>query len=317
MTFGRFSPVFRQRGLTQVVGRTDVRLVRISDRLKSGFPSFSFEFFPPKTKEGEEKLWAALQELKALHPTFVSVTYGAGGSTRAKTVELTSRIKHELGIEAMAHLTCVNATRDELASVLAELKASHIDNVLALRGDPPKGESKFIATKDGFSFASELVRFVQANGDFCIGGACYPEGHVEAASKYQDLHHLKTKVDGGAEFLITQLFFDNRAYFDFVDRARAAGITLPIIPGIMPIQNAEQIQRFTKMCGASIPEPLLKELEKRRDHPERVHELGVAYATVQALGLIQGGAPGVHFYTLNQSTATREILTAMRMHARL
>lgn len=291
--------------------------MRIIDRLRSGFPVFSFEFFPPKTLAGEEKLWTALQELKPLHPTFVSVTYGAGGSTRAKTVELTSRIKAELGIEAMAHLTCVGSTREELSSVLVELAAAGIENVLALRGDPPKGEAKFVAPKGGFAFGSELASFIRQAGDFCVGGACYPEGHLEAASKYQDLHNLKHKIDAGAEFLITQLFFDNRFYFDFVDRARALGIHVPIIPGIMPILNVEQIQRFTKMCGASIPEPLMRELEKRKAEPERVHELGVVHATIQCLGLIQGGAPGVHFYTLNQSAATRDILTAMRMSARL
>jgi methylenetetrahydrofolate reductase (NADPH) len=291
--------------------------VRIIDRIKSGFPVFSFEFFPPKTPQGEEKLWSVLMELRSLHPTYVSVTYGAGGSTRAKTVELTSRIKSELGIEAMAHLTCVGSTKEEITSVLGELKSGNIENVLALRGDPPKGETKFIAPKGGFGFASELARYVREHGEFCIGGACYPEGHLEAASKYQDLHNLKHKIDAGAEFLITQLFFDNRHYFDFVDRARAAGIEVPIIPGIMPIQNLEQIERITKMCGATIPEQLMKELDRRRDQPERVHELGVVHATIQALGLIQGGAPGVHFYTLNHSTATREILTAMRMSARL
>jgi methylenetetrahydrofolate reductase (NADPH) len=291
--------------------------VRIIDRLKSGFPVFSFEFFPPKTPDGEAKLWSVLEELRSLHPTFVSVTYGAGGSTRAKTVELTSRIKSELGIEAMAHLTCVGATRDEIKAVLEELRTHRIENVLALRGDPPKGVDKFVATAGGFSFANELTEFVRAHGDFCIGGACYPEGHLEAASKYQDLHTVKKKVDAGAEFLITQVFFDNRFYFDFVDRAHAVGIKVPIIPGIMPILNVEQIARMTKMCGASIPEPLMKELEKRKNEPDRVHELGVVHATIQALGLIQGGAPGIHFYTLNHSSATRDILTAMRMNARL
>ena len=171
--------------------------------------------------------------------------------------------------------------------------------------------------EEELSFANDLVGYVKSKGDFCIGGACYPEGHIEAASKYQDLHNLKRKVDAGAQFLITQLFFDNRMYFDFVDRAQAAGINVPIIPGIMPIHSVEAIQRFTKRCGATIPEQLMKEMEKRRDQPERVQELGIVHATIQALGLIQGGAPGVHFYTLNQSTATREILTAMRMMARL
>jgi len=291
--------------------------VRIIDQLRTGHPVFSFEFFPPKTEQGEARLWDALVDLQDLKPTFVSVTYGAGGSTRTKTVELTRRIKAELGIEAMAHLTCVQATRDELDGVLAELSEGGVDNVLALRGDPPKGADRFEKTEGGFSYASELTAYINETRDLCVGAACYPEGHTEAASKYQDLHHLKTKVDAGAQFLITQLFFDNQVYFEFVDRARAAGIHVPIIPGIMPIQNVEQIKRFTKMCGASIPPRLLAELEKRKEQPERVHELGVAHATIQALGLLHGGAPGVHFYTLNKSTATREILTAIRTSARV
>lgn len=295
----------------------DPARVRIHDQLKGGVPVFSFEFFPPKTDKGEERLWDALVDLQDLKPSFVSVTYGAGGSTRSKTVDLTSRIQKELGIEAMAHLTCVQADRAELDSVLKELKAGGVDNVLALRGDPPKGEERFVRTEGGFEQASQLTAFINQEHDFCIGAACYPEGHVEAASKYQDLHYLKEKVDAGAQFLITQLFFDNQVYFDFVDRARGVGIDVPIIPGIMPIQNVDQLKRFTKMCGASIPERLMHELEKRKDEPERVHELGVAHATIQALGLLHGGAPGVHFYTLNKSTATREILTAIRTSARV
>ncbi|MBK6690466.1 MAG: methylenetetrahydrofolate reductase [NAD(P)H] [Deltaproteobacteria bacterium] len=292
--------------------------MRITEILKAGYPSFSFEFFPPKTPEGEADLWAALQDLKELRPSFVSVTYGAGGSTRQKTVELTRRIKHELQIEAMAHLTCVGAGQAELRGVLEELKGSGIENVLALRGDPPKGQNKFEATEGGFRYASELTEFVKAGGwDFCLGGAAYPEGHLECASKYQDLHHLKRKVDAGAQFLITQLFFDNRYYFDLVDRARSAGIHVPILAGLMPIQSAEQVKRFTKMCGVSIPNALLDRLDRHAHEPERIHELGVVHATIQALGLIQGGAPGVHFFTLNKSTATREILAALRMNARL
>ncbi len=291
--------------------------MRIRERLGSGFPVFSFEFFPPKTPEGDAKLWEALQDLRSVQPTFVSVTWGAGGSTRARTVELTRRIKAELGIEAMAHLTCTGADQRELGEVLELLADAKVHNVLALRGDPPKGSDRFERPAGGFGFANELVEFVKKRDAFCVGGACYPEGHVEASSRYEDLHNLKRKVDAGAEFLITQLFFDNRVYFDFVDRARAAGITVPIIPGLMPITNVEQIRRFTQMCGATIPAPLLEALEKRRDQPERVHELGVAHATIQALGLIQGGAPGVHFYTLNKSTASREIMTALRTSARL
>jgi methylenetetrahydrofolate reductase (NADPH) len=292
--------------------------VRIIDALEGAdYPIFSFEFFPPKTDDGVTKLWSALEELKELRPTFVSVTYGAGGSTRARTVELTRRIRNELGIEAMAHLTCVGATKDEIASVLDELWAGGIRNVLALRGDPPKGQDRFVTTEGGFSYSSELTAFVRERWDFCIGGACYPEKHIEAPSPYQDLKNLKKKVDAGAQFLITQLFFDNRHYFDFVDRARAAGITVPIIPGIMPIQNAEQIKRFTKLCGATIPERLTAQLDRLADQPDRIYDLGVVHATIQCLGLIQGGAPGIHFYTLNKSTATRDILAAIRANARV
>ncbi len=291
--------------------------MRIVDRLASGFPAFSFEFFPPKSADGDAKLWATLSELRGLQPSFVSVTYGAGGSTRSKTIELTQRIKRELQLESVAHLTCVGATEAELAQVLDELEAGGVENVLALRGDPPRGADRFQRVPGGFAYAHELVAMVKARGRFCVGAACYPEGHVEASSRYEDLHHLKRKVDAGVDFLVTQLFFDNRVYFDFVDRARAHGIHAPIVPGIMPITNVEQIERFTRLCGASIPEPLMKELDRRRQEPERVQELGIVHATIQALGLIQGGAPGVHFYTLNKSSATREILTALRMNARV
>lgn len=280
---------------------------------------FSFEFFPPKTEEGERKLWEALEELVELKPSYVSVTYGAGGSTREKTVELTHRIQQELGIDAMAHLTCVGSTKEQIGEILDELRERGVMNVLALRGDPPKGQDRFTRTEGGFGYADELVAFLKDRyGDaLCIGAACYPEGHVEAPSFYQDLSNLQKKVDAGVDFLVTQLFFDNRMYFDFVDRARARGIQVPIIPGIMPIQNVEQIKRFTAMCGATIPKDLLAALEKRADNPDRVQELGVVHATIQSLGLIQGGAPGVHFYTLNKSSATREILTAIRMQARV
>ena len=278
---------------------------------------FSFEFYPPKTEQGNENLWKAIRDLKSLQPSFISVTYGAGGSTRAKTRGLTSRIKAELGIEAMAHLTCVGSDRAEIKEIVEDLLAGGVENILCLRGDPPKGESAFEATEGGFRYGNELVEYANELNVPCIAAACYPEGHVDSPTLREDLHHLKRKVDAGADFLISQLFFDNRQYFDFVDRARAVGIDVPIVPGIMPIGNFEQIQRFTKMCGASIPEQLLEELEKRKEEPQAIHELGVAYATIQCLGLLQGGAPGIHFYTLNKSTATREILSALRMHARL
>lgn len=291
--------------------------MRILDRFSSGTPVFSFEFFPPKTPQGEATLWQALSELRPLAPDFVSVTYGAGGSTQSRTVELTRRIRSELQLLPMAHLTCVGATREELRSVLSELWAAGVRNILALRGDPPSGESSFQAVEGGFAYASELVGFIRENFEFHVSAACYPEGHVEAVSLDADLTHLKTKVEQGVDFLVTQLFFDNRRYFEFVDRARRIGISVPIVPGIMPVQSLEQVKRFTKMCGASLPPALLERLEPHAKAPERVREIGVAYATLQCLGLLQGGAPGIHFYTLNKSSATRDILGALRAHGRV
>jgi methylenetetrahydrofolate reductase (NADPH) len=285
--------------------------MRISDSLASGLPVLSFEFFPPKTAEGVEHLLVTARTLRILNPTFVSVTYGAGGSTRTRTIELAKRIRKELGIEVLAHVTCVGSTREDLRAVFDELEASGIENVLALRGDPPRGSETFTATEGGFAYASELVAMLAREYPFCIGAACYPEKHVEAPDADYDLAQLVRKVRAGAEFLITQLFFDNDAYFDFVDRARAAGITVPIIPGIMPITNYQQIARMTKMCGSCIPDRLLVELERRADEPEAVAELGVAYAALQCADLVARGAPGIHLYTLNKSPATRAIVSAL------
>jgi methylenetetrahydrofolate reductase (NADPH) len=287
--------------------------MRIIDAFGSGAPAFSFEFFPPKTEQGVANLFETVSALRDLEPAFVSVTYGAGGSTRELTLELVARIRREAGIEAMAHLTCVGATREELSETLDRLADAGIENVLALRGDPPRGETEFTATPGGLSFGSDLAELARERGTFCVGGACYPEGHVEAADLVSDLAHLRRKVDAGVEFLITQLFFSNDAYFAFVARARAAGIDVPIIPGIMPITNLEQIERFTAMCGASIPRDLRRGLQVRRDDPQAIIDLGVAYATVQCADLLRRGAPGIHFYTLNRSPATRAILSALRI----
>jgi len=287
--------------------------MRISERLRAGAPCFSFEFFPPKTDEGVDNLFEAVRELAALEPGFVSVTYGAGGSTRQRTLETVTRIKSETGVEAMAHVACIGHTRGEVREILERLHEAGLENVLCLRGDPPRDQPFHHATVDGFRFASELVAFVRASGwRFTVGGACYPEGHIENPSREDDLRALKTKVDSGLDFLITQLFFDNAFYFDFVSRARAAGIELPIVPGIMPITNFDQIERFTRMCGATIPIRLRLEMERRRDDPEAILQLGVAHATVQCVELLARGAPGIHFYTLNRSRATRMILTALR-----
>lgn len=288
--------------------------MRISALLERKHPLFSFEFFPPKSDEAGAQLEKTIAELQPLEPDYVSVTYGAGGSTREKTLDIVSRIKRDTGIESMAHLTCVGSTRDELRSVLDRIVDAGVENVLALRGDPPKGQTTFVATEGGFRYASELAEFIQQNfGEkLCIGGAAYPEKHIECGNPAVDLANLKRKVNNGASFLVTQLFFDNRRYFEFVDNARSHGITVPIIPGIMPITNAAQIERFTLLCGASLPFRLAAELDRRRDNPQAVMQLGIAHATAQCIELLQGGAPGIHFYTLNRSTATMQVLTALR-----
>lgn len=286
--------------------------MRIRELLATGRPSFSFEFFPPKTEEGSAHLLETIESLRDLRPTYVSVTYGAGGSTRDLTIDLVRRIQRDYGIETMAHLTCVGSNRDEIRTVVDRLAESGIENVLALRGDPPKGETQFSAVEGGFHYASELAAFLRKNWGFCVGGACYPEGHTEAVSLDADITNLRQKVEAGAEFLVTQLFFDNEKYFDFVRKAREAGIGVPIVPGLMPITNVDQVERFTRMCGATIPEPLLSELHRLRDRPEAVLSLGVAHATAQCLDLLAKGAHGIHFYTLNKSAATRTILTAIR-----
>jgi methylenetetrahydrofolate reductase (NADPH) len=292
--------------------------MRIDERLAGGHePSFSFEFFPPKTDEGERNLGRALAELSRLRPTFVSVTYGAGGNDtqKRKTVDIVSSIKAEHGLEAMAHFTCVGATVAQLRETLDLMRDAGIQNVLALRGDPPPGETEWTATEGGLSYSRELIELIRDEYDFAIGAACFPEVHIHADSAESDLRYCKEKVDSGARFLITQLFFDNALYWDFVARAREAGIDVPIIPGIMPITNFEQIKRFTSMCGATIPGELLRELGLRADQPEAVYDLGVAYATLQCADLLVKGAPGIHFYTLNRSTATRAILSALRCTA--
>jgi methylenetetrahydrofolate reductase (NADPH) len=287
--------------------------MRIDEILSSESPVFSFEFFPPKTPAGEQNLYEALSELKTLDPSFVSVTYGAGGSTREKTIEIVKRIKDEWGLEAMAHFTCVGATVPELRATLDEMRAAGFDNVLALRGDPPVGQETWSKTEGGLEYSRELVQLITADYPFAIGAACFPETHIHATSPRADLEHLAEKVGAGVDFLITQLFLDNSLYFDFVGRARAAGITVPIIPGVMPITRVGQIERMAAMCGSSISEPLRRELEACGENSEAVLDFGVAYATLQCSELLAAGAPGIHFYTLNRSPATRAILSALKL----
>jgi len=287
--------------------------MRIDEILAARGPVFSFEFFPPKTETGEHNLYAALSELRPLEPSFVSVTYGAGGSTRSKTIEIVKRIRDEYGLEAMAHFTCVGATVSELRATLDEMRQAGIDNVLALRGDPPAGQEEWTKTEGGLEYSRELVELIAADYPFAIGAACFPETHIHAATPEEDLQHLVEKVGAGANFLITQLFFDNSFYFDFLRRARDAGITVPIIPGIMPITRVGQIERMAAMCGSAIPDALRRELHARGDDTEAVLDFGVAYATLQCAELLAAGAPGIHFYTLNRSPATRAILSALKL----
>jgi methylenetetrahydrofolate reductase (NADPH) len=283
--------------------------MKITDLLVARHPAFSFEFFPPKDEAGLERLFETVADLRGYWPAYVSVTYGAGGSTRRLTLDLVRRIKAETGIETMAHLTCVGSNRDEIATILDQLAEGGIKNILALRGDPPKGQESFEIANDGFAHADELVAFIrERHPELCIGVAGYPEKHTEASDFATDLLHLKRKVEAGANFIVTQLFFDDRDYFAFVERLLAVNIAVPTLPGIMPITNVSQIKRFTAMCGAHVPARLLARLESVQTDPESVRALGVEHAVAQCRVLLARRVPGIHFYTLNRSTATVEIL---------
>jgi methylenetetrahydrofolate reductase (NADPH) len=285
--------------------------MKITDFYKKQKHTISFEFFPPKTEEAEGKLFETVAQLRSLKPSFVSVTYGAMGTTRANTLRIVTRIKKESGIEAAAHLTCVGHTKDEIEKVLCELYDSGVENIVALRGDPPKGETEFKPVPNGFRYAAELVNFIRKHPKFskafALAVAGYPETHIECRDKIKDLDHLKKKVDAGADAVITQLFFDNRDYFDFVERARKAGITIPIVAGIMPVTHGPQIQRFASMCGAKIPKKMEEVITKLGEDQPAVEAYGIDYAIGQCRDLLKQGAPGIHFYTLNKSHATRQI----------
>ncbi|MGA8535059.1 MAG: methylenetetrahydrofolate reductase [NAD(P)H] [Candidatus Tumulicola sp.] len=285
--------------------------MRISDALASVRPFFSFEFFPPKDDEGSRRLLKTIEALQPLRPAFVSITYGAGGSTRARTVALAKQIQQDIGLTVVAHVTCVGSTRAELRALFEDLARAGIENVLALRGDPPASATAFEPPPGGFAHAAELIAMLRRNYDFCIGAACYPEKHPEASSVEADLARLQEKVDAGAEFLVSQLFFDNASFFEFERRIRRAGIVVPVLPGLMPITNYDQIQRFAAMCGAAIPPKLHVEMDERKGDIEAVEALGVAYASMQAVALLQSGVPGIHFYTLNRSPATRAIVSSL------
>ncbi|HZV77403.1 MAG TPA: methylenetetrahydrofolate reductase [NAD(P)H] [Candidatus Babeliales bacterium] len=284
--------------------------MRISEALATHRPFFSFEFFPPKDDEGSRRLFETIEALQPLRPAFVSITYGAGGSTRTRTVALAKQIQQELGLTVVAHVTCIGADRAELRAVFDDLARGGIENVLALRGDPPAGTA-FRPSPGGFAHASELIAMLRRNYGFCIGAACHPEKHLEASTIEEDLRFLKLKVEAGADFLVSQLFFDNSRFFEFERLARGAGVNLPILPGLMPITNFAQIQRFVTLCGATIPPKLRVEMESRKDDGRAVEDLGVAYASMQVLELQRAGVPGIHFYTLNRSPATRAIVSSL------
>ena len=287
--------------------------MRIGEEYDGERPVFSFEFFPPNTDKGAENLMRSAADLKkAVQPDFISVTYGAGGTTRDRSFEIVTQIHKDLGIRTMAHQTCVAATRNQIASNIERLWNAGIINVLALRGDPPEGEETFTPPENGYSHASDLVEWLRENTEMEVGAACYPENHPESPDSEDDLKWTAHKVDAGASFLITQIFFDNARYFDFVERLREAGVKVPIVPGIMPITNVSQIERFTKMCGATIPEELSERLQAVADDPAVVMATGIEHAITQCRELLEKGAPGLHFYTLNKSWATRSILAAIR-----
>lgn len=281
--------------------------MKIGDIIKASGSSFSFEFFPPKDIVGEDQLFQTINELEVYQPTFVSVTYGAGGGTLRNTRKVIFRIKEETSLVPMPHLTCVDQSASALEKILQDYKEHGIDNILALRGDPPKGQNKFIAHPEGFCYAIDLVKLVVVVGGYSIGVAVYPEGHSEAPDLKTDMYYTKQKIDAGADFAITQMFFDNSFFFNFMERAGKAGITIPIIPGIMPITDIEKIKKFSQMTGATLPKSIVGPMEKAAS-PEEALKLGVDFATKQCEDLRQNGVNYFHFYTLNQSQAVTEIL---------
>jgi methylenetetrahydrofolate reductase (NADPH) len=286
--------------------------MRIDEIIAERKPTFSIEFFPPKTPEATEELFATAKELRALEPDFVSVTYGAGGSTRDGTVEITAALKDEIGFETMAHLSCVGETTEGLAATLDRIEAAGIENVFALRGDPPRGQADFAQPEGGLASAAELAAFVSAGWSFGIGGTCFPEVHPEAPDLEADLRYLKTKVDAGAQFLITQLFFDNQVYFDFVRAARRQGIEAPILAGVIPVTSFAQTKRICDLCYATIPPALEAAFAAAGGEAAREFELGIAYSAQQCAELLIAGAPGIHFYALNRAPATRAVLGALK-----
>ncbi len=298
-----------------MAGLYDCRAMRIPELLSArrsrGEPSFSFEVFPPKSEEAAVELFEALTELRRLSPDFASVTYGAAGSTRDGTVEVSTRLLREIGIETMAHLSCVGETIEGLDAILGRLNEAGIENILALRGDPPAGASDFTAPAGGLRGSAELAAFIHERGNWGVGGSCFPEIHPEAASPEADIAYLKEKVDSGAEFVISQLFFDNAVFFAWLERVRGAGIEVPVLVGVLPIRSYAGLVRFCEVCQARIPEPLHEALRACGGDPTAERSLGVAYAARQCDELLAGGVDGLHFYTLNKADSTLAVVGAL------
>jgi methylenetetrahydrofolate reductase (NADPH) len=288
--------------------------MKVIEALNKGTPTLSCEFFPPKTKEQEAHLFDVISRLKEFSPDFVSVTYGAMGATREKTFFWVNEIKYRYQIEPIAHLTCVAASRDDIADQLDRLEAMKIENILALRGDPPEGERDFTPPRDGFRLAKDLIAFIKKRKPaFCVGAAGFPEGHPKAPSLEADTEYLKQKVEAGAEYVISQLFFDNRDYFEYLERTSRAGIKVPIIPGLMPITSLSQIRKMTKVCGATIPAKLLERLEKYANDKEAVKKIGAEQATAQCQELLKAKVPGLHFFVMNQAEPISQILASLNL----
>lgn len=289
--------------------------MKVIDALKKGKPALSFEFFPPKTREQEEKLFEVIGQLKGFRPDFVSVTYGALGTDRKKTFFWVKEIKRRFGIEPLAHLTCVAAGRQDMAGQLKELEDMGVENILALRGDPPQGKEKFAAPAGGFHHADELVSFIkQRHPGICVGVAGYPEKHPEAQDMQSDILNLKGKVAAGADYVISQLFFNNDEFFGFQRHCQEAGIKAPVVPGIMPVTSLKQIKKMTQICGASIPAGLLRRLEEADGDKEAVARIGVEQAVSQCRGLLKAGVPGLHFFVLNQAGPISKVLAELRLN---
>jgi methylenetetrahydrofolate reductase (NADPH) len=290
---------------------------KLGELIEAGRPSISFEFFPPKDDTGETVLWQAIRRLEPLNPTFVSVTYGAGGSSRDRTTRITQRIAQDTTLTPMAHLTCVGASRAELRKVIAEYADAGVQNVLAIRGDPKEGpRAPWVSHPGGLDYAVELVRLVRELGRFSVGVAAFPDVHPASADLEADAQVLAAKADAGAKFAITQMFFTEDAYFRLVERAQAHGSTMPIIPGIMPVTNVKQVKRIAELTGVDLPEPVVARLTAVADDPDAVRAVGVEIATELSERLLAGGAPGLHFITMNRSTATLDVFNALGLTAR-